>query len=77
MRLQLARPGQVIWTADGGASSRAEKTYDTRLGFWVADLSVQRLRQGTVVQWTLRHADGTWDAEDYQFRIVPKGLRPA
>ncbi|MDQ6920675.1 MAG: glycoside hydrolase family 15 protein, partial [Candidatus Dormibacteraeota bacterium] len=57
VRLQLSRPGQVIWTADGGASSRAEQTYDTRLGFWVADLSVQRLRPGTVVQWTLRHAD--------------------
>ncbi len=77
VRIQVTRSGQVIWTADGGASSRAEPTYDTRLGFWVADLSVQRLRPGTVVQWTLRHADGTWDADDYQFRIVPSGLRPA
>lgn len=77
VRLQLSQAGEVIWTADGGASSRAEPTYDTHLGFWVADLSVQRLRPGTVVQWTLRHQDGTWDAEDYQFRIVARGMRPA
>jgi glucoamylase len=77
VRIQLARRGEVVWTADGGASSRIEPTYDTRLGFWVADLSVQRLRPGTVVQWTVRYADGTWDAEDHQLRIVPRGLRPA
>jgi hypothetical protein len=63
----------VVWTADGGATSRESPTYDTRLGFWVADLPLHRLRPGTVVQWTLRYADGSWDTEDYQLRIVPKG----
>jgi glucoamylase len=76
VRIQVTQPGDVIWTADGGTTSRSVPTDDTRLGFWVADLSTQRLRPGTVVQWTFRYSDGTWDTEDYQFKIVPRGLRP-
>jgi glucoamylase len=72
VRIQVGRPAEVVWTPDGGAISREAQTYDTRLGFWVADLPLHRLRPGTVVQWTLRYADGSWDAEDYQLRIVPK-----
>jgi glucoamylase len=77
VRVQMRRAAEVIWTADGGATSRAAPGYDTRLGFWVADLPVHRLRPGTVVHWTLHYPDGTWDSHDYQFRIVPRGLRPA
>jgi hypothetical protein len=38
---------------------------------------MHRLRPGTVVHWTMHYPDGTWEAEDYQVRIVPRGLRPA
>jgi hypothetical protein len=65
-----------VWTADGGTTSRSAATHDTGLGFRVADLPVNRLRPGTTVQWTLHYPDGTWDPEDYQLRIVPRGLRP-
>jgi glucoamylase len=77
VRVQIRRPADVVWTADGGATSRTAAAHDTGLGFRVADLPVNRLRPGTVVQWTLRYPDGTWDPEDYQLRIVPRGLRPA
>jgi glucoamylase len=76
VRVQIRRPADVVWTADGGTTSRSAAAHDTGLGFRVADLPVNRLRPGTAVQWTLRYPDGTWDPEDYQLRIVPRGLRP-
>jgi len=76
VRVQIRRPADVVWTADGGTTSRSAAAHDTGLGFRVADLPVNRLRPGTTVQWTLRYPDGTWDPEDYQLRIVPRGLRP-
>ena len=77
VRIQCGRPGEVIWTADGGMTSRTVPTEDTRLGLWAADLPLQRLRPGTAVQWTVHYDDGTWEAEDYQLRIVPRVLRTA
>lgn len=71
VRIQLQRQGDVIWSADEGASSSVARGRDTTLGLWAAHLPLQRLPADACVQWTVRYADGSWDPDDHELRIVP------
>ena len=70
-RVQLDRRGDVVWTLGAGAPSAEAAGQDTRLGFWVADLPLQRLAAGARVHWTVRYADGGWDPDDHELAILP------
>jgi glucoamylase len=70
VRVQLPGPGAVEWTADGWTTSQVEEARDTRLGLWVADLSVQHLRPQETVHWTIRHANGTAEAGYRSLTVV-------
>jgi glucoamylase len=70
LRLLLAAPAIVHWSADGWAAVADTPTRASGFGLEVAELPTRGLAPGAVVRFTLRDArSGAWEGRDYVVRI--------
>jgi glucoamylase len=63
VRVQLAEPAVLRWSADEWATYRESRTIDTTLGLHVAELPTQIMRPGAVMFWTIHYAD-RWEGRN-------------
>ena len=66
VRVQLAEPATLRWSADEWASFKESVTSDTTLGLHVATLPTQIMRPGAVMSWTIHYVD-RWEGRNYTF----------
>jgi len=64
VKVQLAEPATLRWSADEWATYRESRTLDTTLGLHVAELPTQIMRPGAVMFWTIHYAD-RWEGRNF------------
>ena len=69
VKVQLERPGHVLWTADAWATRAEIAARDAGLGLWVAELPTAIMRPGAGLDWTVRYEDG-WEGSNYRLTCV-------
>lgn len=70
LRLEVLAPANVHWSADDWRSAHDVKTHDTGLGVHVADLPVEKLPAGGVVNFTFQWLQtDRWEGMNFAVRI--------
>jgi glucoamylase len=64
VKVQLAEPATLRWSADEWATFKESRTVDTTLGLHVAELPTQIMRPGAVMFWTIHYAD-RWEGRNF------------
>ncbi|TMC12965.1 MAG: hypothetical protein E6J29_07605 [Chloroflexi bacterium] len=64
VKVQLAEPATLRWSADEWATYRESRTIDTTLDLHVAELPTQIMRPGAVMFWTIHYAD-RWEGRNF------------
>jgi glucoamylase len=71
LRIELAEPGRVHWSADDWQTIDDIETRETGLGPHVADLPTEELLAGATIRFTFYWLkQGRWAGEDFQIQVV-------
>jgi glucoamylase len=70
LRVEVLAPGSVEWTADSWGSHAGERTRDTGLGVYVADIPTSALSSGAAVEFTFRWDAGNWEGVNFRVAVV-------
>ncbi|MAS95027.1 MAG: glucoamylase [Verrucomicrobiales bacterium] len=71
LRILTNRAAKVHWSADDWVSIHPVDTEDGGIGCWFADLSINKLPDGSVVEFTFQHGD-EWVGENYRVEVADK-----
>jgi len=79
LRIIVAEQAEIIWTADGWASTQSVETREIdHLGVWFADLPVQDATAGAVVEFTFHWKKaGNWEGRNFSIKVIEAGRCPA
>jgi glucoamylase len=70
LRVELAAPAVVLWSADDWQTQHEVATEDTGLGLHAAELATQSLPRGARVSFTWRQGDGSWLGRNYDVTVA-------
>jgi glucoamylase len=73
LRVQLAEPGSVRWSADGWRTFEDIATVDSGLGIDTAELQSANLPAGSTLEFTWQLKDGSWRGENFSVGIFAPG----
>jgi glucoamylase len=73
LRVQLAGPGMVRWSADGWRTFEDLATADSGLGIDTAELRSASLPAGSTIEFTWQLKDGGWRGENFSVGIFAPG----
>ncbi|MGN6551037.1 MAG: glucan 1,4-alpha-glucosidase, partial [Pararhizobium sp.] len=71
LRIELFAPATVHWSADGWKTAQDTPTHENGFGLHVAELSPERLHDGTALAFTFYWPEaGHWENSDFSVAVV-------
>jgi glucoamylase len=70
LRIEVLSPATIVWTPDAWRTQETADTRDSGLGVYLADLAVEMLDEGRVIEFTFRwHETGAWEGRNFAVAI--------